>query len=184
MPKIVEFDDDRDSVGADAPSGDPETLLLRKQEVGPINGARERLSTVFREAIVLRELEGLSYTEIVTVTDVPIGTVAKRLKARKQSDPGRFDTCRWTESGMQFWAISDLGTDELRAFASLSRGGDREHEECCQRLLWFLWICVETHVQRQPDFGRNNPDRRSREKVQVGSFRNPSQSSSHAIRVA
>lgn len=92
MPKIVEFDDDRDSVGADAPSGDPETLLLRKQEVGPINGARERLSTVFREAIVLRELEGLSYTEIVTVTDVPIGTVAKRLKVRTQRVPGRVST--------------------------------------------------------------------------------------------
>ena len=79
MPEIVEFDDDRDSVGADAPSGDPETLLMKKQEVGRINGALECLSTVFREAIVLRELEGFSYTEIATVTDVPVGTVMSRL---------------------------------------------------------------------------------------------------------
>ena len=79
MPEIVEFDDDRDSVGADAPSGDPETLLMKKQEVGRINGALECLSTVFREVVVLRELEGLSYTEIATVTDVPVGTVMSRL---------------------------------------------------------------------------------------------------------
>jgi len=79
MPETVEFDDDRDSVGADAPSGDPEALLMRKQEVGRINCALEGLSTVFREAIVLRELEGLSYTEIAAVTDVPIGTVMSRL---------------------------------------------------------------------------------------------------------
>ena len=79
MAEIVEFDDERDSVGADAPSGNPEALLMRKQEAGRINGALECLSTVFREAIVLRELEGLSYTEIAVVTDVPIGTVMSRL---------------------------------------------------------------------------------------------------------
>ena len=79
MAETVEFDDDRDSVDADVPPGDPEALLMRKQEVGRINGALECLSTVFREAIVLRELEGLSYTEIAAVTDVPIGTVMSRL---------------------------------------------------------------------------------------------------------
>jgi RNA polymerase sigma-70 factor (ECF subfamily) len=39
----------------------------------------------FREALVLRELEGLSYKEIAEVAEVPIGTIMSRLaRARKQ----------------------------------------------------------------------------------------------------
>ena len=79
MPETVEFDDDRDSIEADVPPGDPEALLMRKQEAGRINGALEGLPTVFREAIVLRELEGLSYAEIAAVSGIPVGTVMSRL---------------------------------------------------------------------------------------------------------
>jgi len=44
----------------------------------------EALALEFREALVLRELEGLSYKEIADVTDVPLGTVMSRLaRARK-----------------------------------------------------------------------------------------------------
>ena len=47
--------------------------------------ALESLPAEFREAIVLRELEGLSYKEIADIADVPIGTVMSRLaRARKQ----------------------------------------------------------------------------------------------------
>jgi RNA polymerase sigma-70 factor (ECF subfamily) len=44
-----------------------------------LHGALEELPPEFREAVVLRELEGLSYKEVAAVTGVPIGTVMSRL---------------------------------------------------------------------------------------------------------
>ncbi len=44
-----------------------------------VRRAVEELPMDFREVIVLRELEGLSYQEIATVVDIPIGTVMSRL---------------------------------------------------------------------------------------------------------
>jgi RNA polymerase sigma-70 factor (ECF subfamily) len=50
-----------------------------------LRAALEELPTEFREVLILRELEGLSYKEIADVTDVPIGTIMSRLaRARKQ----------------------------------------------------------------------------------------------------
>ena len=50
-----------------------------------LRAALESLPLEFREAIVLRELEGLSYKEIAEVAEVPVGTVMSRLaRARRQ----------------------------------------------------------------------------------------------------
>jgi RNA polymerase sigma-70 factor, ECF subfamily len=49
-----------------------------------INRALERLPAQFREVIVLRELEDLSYKEIASVTGMPIGTVMSRLSRARQ----------------------------------------------------------------------------------------------------
>jgi len=50
-----------------------------------LRAALEALPLEFREALVLRELEGLSYKEIAEVADVPVGTVMSRLaRARRQ----------------------------------------------------------------------------------------------------
>ncbi|HTM25982.1 MAG TPA: sigma-70 family RNA polymerase sigma factor [Vicinamibacterales bacterium] len=58
---------------------DPEERLLQQQTVALVRTALEQLPVDFREVIVLREIEGLSYKEIAAVVDVPIGTVMSRL---------------------------------------------------------------------------------------------------------
>jgi RNA polymerase sigma-70 factor (ECF subfamily) len=62
----------------------PEALLLRGVDREMLRKALDDLPVEFREAIVLRELEGLSYKEIGTVAGIPLGTVMSRL-ARARS---------------------------------------------------------------------------------------------------
>jgi RNA polymerase sigma-70 factor (ECF subfamily) len=63
----------------------PETVLLREANTLMVRRAVEKLPPEFREVIVLRELEELSYKQISEVVDVPIGTVMSRLaRARKR----------------------------------------------------------------------------------------------------
>ena len=79
----VEFDEEIHTVEETA-SG-PEADLARKAATESVRAGLERLAVEFREALVLRELEGLSYKEIAQVTGVPIGTVMSRLaRGRKQ----------------------------------------------------------------------------------------------------
>jgi RNA polymerase sigma-70 factor (ECF subfamily) len=61
------------------PGPSPEEEVLRKADVALVRGAIEAMPEPFREAVVLRELEDLSYAEIAEVTGVPIGTVMSRL---------------------------------------------------------------------------------------------------------
>ena len=61
------------------PSPSPEEELFRKADIGKVRQAVEAIPEPFREVIVLRELEELSYAEIAEVTGVPIGTVMSRL---------------------------------------------------------------------------------------------------------
>lgn len=79
----VEFDEERDSGAYESAVGraenNPEALLLRKQEAQYVNQAINALPPVFREVLVLRELEELSYEEIAMVVAIPAGTVMSRL---------------------------------------------------------------------------------------------------------
>jgi RNA polymerase sigma factor (sigma-70 family) len=64
---------------------DPESALIRNVDRNTLRAALEDLAVEFREAIVLREMEGLSYKEIADIAGVPIGTVMSRLaRARKR----------------------------------------------------------------------------------------------------
>ncbi len=57
----------------------PESLLASKQIAQEVNAAVEALSDDLRQAITLRELEGLSYEDIAEVMNCPIGTVRSRI---------------------------------------------------------------------------------------------------------
>jgi RNA polymerase sigma-70 factor, ECF subfamily len=67
-----------------APGDDPEVTLCRLEEQATVDGLLERLPPAFREVLVLRELEDLSYREIADIVQAPIGTVMSRLaRARR-----------------------------------------------------------------------------------------------------
>ena len=64
---------------------DPEVFAVLKVQAQLINEAIEKLPIEFREVVILRELEELSYKEIAAITGIPIGTVMSRLsRARKR----------------------------------------------------------------------------------------------------
>lgn len=79
----VEFDEERDSGAVDPAwnraQDDPEALLMQKLERARIDKAIEELPPQFREAIVLREIEELSYEDIARIAAIPLGTVMSRL---------------------------------------------------------------------------------------------------------
>ena len=87
----VPYDDDIhggegrvDSIGAFAPDTNPEAILARLDDVRLVDEALQRLPVGYREVMVLRDIEDLSYKEIATVAGLPIGTVMSRLaRARK-----------------------------------------------------------------------------------------------------
>ena len=58
---------------------DPEALMIQQQAVDTMRRAIEELPVDFREVIVLRDLEGLSYKDIAAIVGIPIGTVMSRL---------------------------------------------------------------------------------------------------------
>ena len=57
----------------------PEAALLRAADRDMVRRALDQLPLDLREAIVLREIQGLSYKEIADVAGIPIGTVMSRL---------------------------------------------------------------------------------------------------------
>jgi RNA polymerase sigma-70 factor, ECF subfamily len=82
QPVLTEDGEMDDTAGS---SPDPESALIRNVDRNMLRAALEDLAVEFREAIVLREMEGLSYKEIADIAGIPIGTVMSRLaRARKQ----------------------------------------------------------------------------------------------------
>jgi RNA polymerase sigma-70 factor (ECF subfamily) len=72
-------DFDETEHGEDTRMPSPEQRAIDRDTSRRVRIAVERLSVDFREVIVLREFEGLSYKEIADVTGTPIGTVMSRL---------------------------------------------------------------------------------------------------------
>jgi len=61
------------------PQASPEKMLVRQQDTATIKRLVAELPEPFREAIVLREMNNLSYQEIAQVAGIPVGTVMSRL---------------------------------------------------------------------------------------------------------
>jgi RNA polymerase sigma-70 factor, ECF subfamily len=79
----MEFEEEKHSAGGSVAS--PEHELLRQADIASVRTCIDRLSSEYREVIVLRELEQLSYKEIAVAAAVPVGTVMSRLaRARAQ----------------------------------------------------------------------------------------------------
>src|SRR5512139_2388980 len=80
--ELVSFDEELDNVESEASA---EELLLQSVDQQSLRKALIELPVEFREVIVLRELEELSYKEIAHIAGVPLGTVMSRLaRARKR----------------------------------------------------------------------------------------------------
>ena len=84
-------DDDETSVVENEPSdsGTPEAILASKQIASAVNFAVEALSDELRQAITLREIDGLSYEEIAEVMACPIGTVRSRIFRAREAIAAR-----------------------------------------------------------------------------------------------
>ena len=73
-------DDETSRVENELSDGEtPEAVLASKQIAAAVNFAIEALSDDLRQAITLREIEGLSYEEIAELMNCPIGTVRSRI---------------------------------------------------------------------------------------------------------
>ena len=79
----VPLPEDQDIAGGDqvftAGDPDPEMALLQVEQSRRLNAMIAALPQEFREVLVLREMEDMSYREIARIADVPIGTVMSRL---------------------------------------------------------------------------------------------------------
>jgi RNA polymerase sigma-70 factor (ECF subfamily) len=87
-PKLAELDSDENFADVSiAASEDPHDLYVRNLQREQVRAAIQQLPIEFREIIILREYEELSYSEIANVLQCPMGTVMSRL-ARARSRLG------------------------------------------------------------------------------------------------
>lgn len=97
-PQLIGFDA-TEALAANDGTSDPQLVCARLSELEAVWAAIERLPVLYREAVVLRDIQGCSYKEMAAIMACPVGTIMSRLaRARerlKQSlaepDPHRPD---------------------------------------------------------------------------------------------
>jgi RNA polymerase sigma-70 factor (ECF subfamily) len=77
----------------------PEAVMASKEVAATVNAAIEALSDDLRQAITLREIEGLSYEEIADVMNCPIGTVRSRIFRAREAIAQRLRPLLGTREG-------------------------------------------------------------------------------------
>ncbi len=88
-PTVIHVDDleavERMADDAATAGDNPEAALIARADEARLQAAIASLPAAFRDTMVLRDVHGLDYREIATITDVPIGTVMSRLaRARRR----------------------------------------------------------------------------------------------------
>jgi len=79
---VNSFEDEHDEVEWEGLTPEQEALIKVDREA--LTAMIEELPIVFREVVVLKDIEGLSYKEIADIAGIPIGTVMSRLKRGRQ----------------------------------------------------------------------------------------------------
>lgn len=93
-------DDETSRVENELSDGEtPEAILASKQVAAAVNAAIDALSEDLRQAISLREIEGLSYEEIADVMNCPIGTVRSRIFRAREAIAMRLRPLLGTREG-------------------------------------------------------------------------------------
>jgi RNA polymerase sigma-70 factor (ECF subfamily) len=80
----------------------PDAVLASKEIAAAVNAAVEALSEDLRQAITLREIEGLSYEEIADVMNCPIGTVRSRIFRAREAIAARLKPLLDTRQGRRW----------------------------------------------------------------------------------
>ena len=80
----------------------PEAVLASREIAAAVNAAIDALSEDLRQAITLREIEGLSYEEIAEVMNCPIGTVRSRIFRAREAIAARLRPLLDTRDGRRW----------------------------------------------------------------------------------
>ena len=80
----------------------PETVLAAKEIAAAVNSAMEALPEELRQAVTLREIEGLSYEEISEVMNCPIGTVRSRIFRAREAISAKVRPMLENQSGKRW----------------------------------------------------------------------------------
>ena len=80
----------------------PETVLAAKEIAATVNAAMEALPEELRQAVTLREIEGLSYEEIAQVMNCPIGTVRSRIFRAREAISAKVKPMLENQSGKRW----------------------------------------------------------------------------------
>jgi len=97
-------DEDETSRPRNEPTADdtPESVLAAKEIGAVVNAAMEALPPDLREAVILREIEGLSYEEIAAAMNCPIGTVRSRIFRAREAVSARIRPMLENQSGKRW----------------------------------------------------------------------------------
>ena len=81
----IEEDEEESTAAVAVTTDTPESILLGRASQQTIQGALERLPVIFREVLLLCDVEEMSYQEISETVSIPIGTVMSRLSRARRA---------------------------------------------------------------------------------------------------